>query len=276
MIDTTIRSALVVLALGGLTACVLPVHIVEPASQAITGRYLRSDGTPAVGARVAVTRDYKDATCARADARVMADSSGVFRLPKTFLVRRWIMVIPPFEHFGNVYWVCAGSEDAASHAAYRGYVTLFDRDTSTVMRDTLTCREWSWQGRTRVTCAGPKDRAMQSGGSWSSGSDSGFYRLIVVEEGAADRSPDAFLQWVTRAEPGGREMVREMIEVPLAARVFAIEEATLRTSGPGSACVSVRSSGRPAHWYSWDGPHVRAALELGPPGVTRTVASCRP
>jgi len=253
-------------ALVVVTGCI-PVHLVEPASPPLYGRFRRADGIPARGARVAVTSDYKDPTCAHASQRAVVDSNGIFRISPTKVVRRWMVVIPPVEHFGNSYQLCAGMADSLVHLAYNGYVLL--HDTSAVARDSLMCQEWIWQGRSHVTCGGPTDRALQHGGSWSDGTASGFYRIIVVEETAK-----AFLQWVQRDSPGPAETVREMIELRLAPRLIDVK---LWSWPTGAACVRIRSSGPPAHWYTfWNDVRVNVALALGPPGVVHEVPSCGP
>jgi hypothetical protein len=260
----------VVISFFAATGCVLPVHMVEPASGAMYGRVLRRDGRPAAAARVAVTSDYKDPTCAHAKERSMTDSAGVFRLRPTQSVRRWLMLIPPMEHFGNTYWVCAGTQDSLS-VAYNGFAPAYD--TSSVPRDTLTCQEWIWESRTHVTCAGRGDRALQSGGNWFDARGMGFYRLILVEPSALERRPAAYLQWIQRAD-SATEIVREMIALPMASRPQELNEARL-WSRPIGACVSVRTTGLPERWYKSESKK-RVALDLGPPGQFHEAESCGP
>jgi hypothetical protein len=66
-----------------------------------------------------------------------------------------------------------------------------------------------------------------------------------------------------------------MVELPLAPKRIDIQEATLARRPDGSSCVRVRSSGKPAHWYTlfWD-VRVDASFELGPPGIMRPVEPC--
>ena len=246
-----------------VTGCI-PVHQVEPASPPLYGRFRRADGTPAGGARVALTSHYNDPSCAKASERAFVDSNGIFRLRPTTAVLRWLVVIPPVERFGRGYHLCAGVDGSLVNRAYEGYVALWD--TSTVARDSLMCQEWIWQGRSQVTCAGPKDRALQSGGRWSDGAASGFYRVIVVEDNAK-----AFLQWVQRDSAGPPERVREMIELPLGKR---LTEVKLFAWPTGATCVKIRTTGPPAHWYTFWNDLRQIYLALGPPGQSHEVASC--
>src|SRR5206468_5420250 len=141
------------------------------------------DGTPLIGARVAITNDEGRTSCAHTSARTFTDSAGVFRFPPTTHIQRWIVLVPPVERFFNWYGVCAGPADSALDLAYDGSVRLrgsADRSAG----DTLNCLQWTWRGRARATCTGPdaEDR-VQWGGGWSDANGSGYYRLIAVSHG---------------------------------------------------------------------------------------------
>ena len=107
-----------------LTGCVLPLNVTESGSPALVGIIRRDDGTPAIGARVAITNDQGRRSCAHTSARTFTDSAGVFRFPPTTRVQRWVMIVPAFERFFNWYGVCAGPTDSVLELAYNGYVRL--------------------------------------------------------------------------------------------------------------------------------------------------------
>lgn len=113
------RTLRILAALLPVTGCI-PVHWVQPASPPLYGRFRQADGTPAAGAGVAVSSDYRDPNRARASHRAYVDSTGVFRLSPTTIVQRWVLVIPPVEHFGNGYHFCAGIDHSLVHVAYQG------------------------------------------------------------------------------------------------------------------------------------------------------------
>jgi len=264
--------------------CFLPVNFTEPASPALVGIVRRSDGTPpAAGVRVAVSGDYRDETCARASERGATDAAGFVRLRATTVRVRWIMIIPPFERFVNFYRLCVGTTttttttDARPAAVYDGYVSLgYKYEDNVGAPDTVRCLEWEWQARTRLTCAGPRNReTVQTGGSWvEPGGASGYYRLITTVDEKDAGSRGVFLQWVQRSDAGVPERVRETIELPLAPRFLALEEARLWLRPGLLPCVSVASTGKSPRRFAWHNPRLVTVLELGPPGETRERASC--
>jgi hypothetical protein len=222
---------------------------------------------------VAVTTGHRDATCARALERTTVDLAGVFRLRATTLRRRWLVLIPPIERFFNYYWLCAGASDAVLAMAYHGRTSLGYRGGTAP--DTVRCLEWPWQGRARVTCAGPHEKdALQAGGRWSDGATAGFYRLIVIRNGWDARQPGVFLQWVQSSGTDAPEVVQETIALPLAPRLFEIEEARLEAAPGAPACVIVRSLGKRPRFFSPTPTFERVAAELGPPGQMRRVTAC--
>jgi len=251
--------------------CVIPVNMTEPASPALIGVYHRSDGRPAVGARVAVMSHDGEAACARAVERTAVDSAGVFRLRSTTLRRRWLVLIPPIERFFNYFWLCAGASDSLLGMAYYGRVPL---GYSGAAVDTVRCQEWAWQGRTQVTCAGPREEnALQTGGRWTDGATAGFYRLIVINEHWDPLKPGVFVQWVQSSDTHPREVVRETVAFPLVPKLIEIEEARLEVGRDGLACVIIISRGNSRRWYRLEDVE-RVAMELGPPGEMRRVAAC--
>jgi hypothetical protein len=267
-----VRSACVsaVVALGA-SGCFLPIPFTERASPVVIGRYWHPDGMPSAHARVAVTSHHDDATCARALERATTDSMGVFRLRATTVRRRGLWIVPAIERFGNAYWLCAGDADTPLQMAYAGSVSFVVPST---VPDSITCLEWGWEGRRRVTCSGPNEaRALQTGGSWNGGAE-GFYRLIVIEAAWDAREPGVFLQWVQRSDPSAGETVRETVALPLVAGLLEIEEVWFWLPRGRPPCVSVDSRGKPPRFLSWGPGRERVAFELGPPGQMRRVTSC--
>jgi hypothetical protein len=203
----------------------------------------------------------------------VTDSAGHFQLPTTTLRRRWILVVPPVESWWNAYALCVGPADTLLEPAYQGIVVRGYKPHSAP--DTLRCLEWEWRGRPRTTCSGPgAGDALQTGGRWRADDAAGFYRLIVTGKLTRLAEPGVFLQWVERRGTDGAAVVRETMELPLAAKPIAIEEATLRTPSGHAACVSLRSRGAKPHWYSGSQAVLKVSLELGPPGQMRQVPSC--
>ncbi|MFL5613026.1 MAG: hypothetical protein ACJ796_05130 [Gemmatimonadaceae bacterium] len=256
-----------------LTACVLPLNVTESGSPALVGVIHRDDGTPAVGTRVAITNDQGHTSCAHTTARTFTDSAGVFRFPPTTLVQRWVLIIPPVERFVNWYGVCAGPADSALELAYHGIVSLqYGGERATV--DSVNCLRWTWRGRARATCTGPRavDR-LQRGGGWSDANGSGYYRLIAAGLGSENGESGLYVQWVQQSATGSPEVVRETVAIPLAPNSLSILEAKLFAENSGAVCVDVRALRRPPHWYSVV-DEVHEAIELRGPGDSRSVVSC--
>ena len=253
-------------------ACYLPGKFTEPASPPIVGEFRRANGVPGPGARVAVSSDYRDATCTKASEHATTDSSGEFRLGSTTITRHGAWLVPAIEHFANGYTLCVGTVDTSLRMAYSGTLLLngHERERS----DSLKCLEWIWEDNSRITCAGPRRAALQSGGRWTQGSAVGFYRLIIAGDGLDARKAGVFLQWVQQSDRGPPEIVRATIELPLAPHLLELKEARLSMYQDRASCVSVRSTGKPLHFFSWDMNRVNIALELGPPGETRRVSGC--
>lgn len=256
----------------GLTACYLPGEFTEPASPPVVGEYRLADGLPGPGARVAVSPHYDDADCAKATERATTDAQGRFQLGGTLIVRHGIWLVPAIEHFSNSYTLCVGTMDATLQFAYAGSISLYGRERP--QSDSLFCLQWIWDGTARVTCSGPRSSPLQTAGTWSDGSARGFYRLIIAGDGVHSRKLGIFLQWVERSDTGAPEIVRETISLPLAPHFLDLNEARLLVRPDRSICVSVRSTGRPLHWYSWGPRRVRVALDLGAPGETKPVSGC--
>jgi hypothetical protein len=266
------RTLLTATLLLGLTACVLPVNLPEPGSPTLVGILRRRDGTPAIGARVAITNDYSRSGCMHPSVRGFADSAGVFRFAPTTYVQHWLVVFPPLEKFANLYAVCAGPSDSTLDRAYEGGVSLGYKEQPA--HDTLQCLEWEWEGRSRTTCTGPNaDDRIQARGAWRDSRGSGFYRLITVRDRTDDKRLGVYVQWVQRTDSGAPELVRETIALPLARRVWKIDSTALYSTSAG-ACAEVSSRGWKEHWYNLSTNDAHHFILLGAPGETRAIGSC--
>ncbi len=237
-------------------ACPIPIPHTDTLSAPVTGVLRRSDGTAVPGAEVAVSPDYSDSTCARAIVRTTTDSAGSFRLPAA-QKRYRVMWVVPMETFFRAYSLCAASSDTL-RTAYHGYLRLPAKDPPP---DSLTCLEWAWAGRTRVTCSGAAQTALVSRGGWTAGDASGWYRIL------SDR-PHVFVQWVAHADTGPRDTVVAMVELPLGDAISRADVAV--EQGAGRWCANVVASRRPS--TGWRDALFRFAL--GPPGETRLVGAC--
>jgi len=251
--------------------CYLPVHFVEPASPMLSGTYLGGDGMPIAGVRVAITsHSYDDPHCRQATVHATTDSAGRFYIRSTTVERKGIFLVPAIEKFFNVFALCTGAADSSLRIAYIGRVPL---RVEQIPPDTLSCLQWMWEGRARSVCSGQSETPLQMGGFWSDSTGTGYYRLINEGPGWDGREPGVFLQWVQRGPYDSAQIVRQTIDFPLVRKLLSVS-ATLVSSPSGAECVHVRSSGRPLHWYSWNQSTIDISLELGPPGVRRTVARC--
>src|SRR3989454_6014049 len=105
------------------------------------------------------------------------DSAGTFQLPAFQKRYRVAWLIPNFDPAVPTYSLCAGADTIRT--AYHGYGSLGDLAPP---RDSLSCLEWTWLGRARVTCSGSVERAVVTRGRWVAGEASGWYRIISVVE----------------------------------------------------------------------------------------------
>ncbi len=212
-------------------ACPLPIAHTETLSAPLSGIVRRSDGTPLPGAVVAMSPEYRDSTCANATLRTTTDSAGTFQLPA-------------FQKRYRVAW-----QDPPP--------------------DSLTCLEWAWAGRTRVTCSGAAQTALVSRGGWTAGDANGWYRIIsTLEEQRRDNRPHVFVQWVAHAGTGPRDTVVAMVELPLGNAISRADVAV--EQGAERWCTNVAASRRTSR--GWKPALFRFAL--GPPGETRLVGAC--
>jgi hypothetical protein len=94
--------------------------------------------------------------------------------------------------------------------------------------DSLTCLEWIWEDRKRVTCSASDKGNLLSGGHWTEGDANGRFRIIRIEDprrvSGSSRPvlrPRVFVQWV-EARGMNREMVRTTAELPIDSTVIAV------------------------------------------------------
>jgi hypothetical protein len=102
-------------AMLGLAGC-LPIPYTVTLSPEIEGLYLRQDGAPVAGARVAVSIASGDSTCAKPRVSATTDASGRFTLPATRRHKAFVWLIP-FEEM-ICYQLCAGKGETFSGVAY--------------------------------------------------------------------------------------------------------------------------------------------------------------
>jgi hypothetical protein len=257
-----------------VTGCFIPVHYTERATPPLTGQFLRSDGTPAAGIRVAVANGYDNASCKRPRLQTTVDSAGGFVLPGTTNEVRWVLIMPAVDRFGSSYLLCTGSGDGTLRPTYQGF-SSFDEHAP---GDTISCLEWDWQGQVRMTCSKSSRNVIVTGGHWATASAEGFYRLILTKEGPITgfdgqyTRPRLVVQWVETPAADRRTIVRAAAEVP-----------------SGDKYRKLRTLKDPRLWvmtYAWclsvesnrsrflDPGDERLWFELGPPGDVLQVAEC--
>jgi hypothetical protein len=242
--------------------CFLPIHYSETGSPVVVGEYRGADGRPVAGARVAVSHDYDDVACAKAVTETTTDDRGVFRLQSTTIRHRWLLVLPPMEKFFNSYRLCVGANDSL-RLAYGGPVSL---STKRVQVDSLACFAWTLEGRARATCHRPEDRVVASGGAWSAGGESGWYRIVEVYDRWPHRHSRVYAQWIAPAAAGGAsDSVRATLDLTPLSGLASVGEPALVLEG---ARWRVRALGA-RHPYGEQ--ETRLIYELGGPGEARLV-----
>jgi hypothetical protein len=265
------------LALGSGGCVFLPIPYTEGGSPPLSGEYRRSDGTPGVGVHVALSTVEADSLCTRPAALADVGAEGRFELPRTTVRRRGILLFPPFERFWNTYWICAGAAETALLPAYRGSGSL-DVESPP---ETLSCLEWEWQGRARVTCGGPREGVLAAGGRWvggGAGRTGGSYRLIIAEDTVRVpgwrvpmKRPRAYLQWVEQPVAGAPLRVRETLVLPVDPKVVELGDARVQERVGGGWCASMLTTRESALGNL---RQQLIAFALGPPGVVQAVEAC--
>jgi len=257
-------AALIVVLLGPLTAaCPLPIARTETLSAAVTGLLVGSDGTPRPGVEIAVSTAWDDSLCAAGVVRATTDSAGRFRLPGTQKRYRVTWLVPLFDRASPGYNLCVSVADTMQ-IAYHGRGSLDD----TAAQDLITCLEWAWAGRSRVTCSGDAEHAIAEGGRWTDADAGGWYRLILayeptVEPGRRpDTRPHAYVQWVEHSRSGPPYPIRATVELEIDRKVTGLwETAVFQRDGRWYAGLTgTRKT------FLNDFHHAEFAYRLGRPG----------
>ena len=244
------------LVLGAATACIpLPIPHMAQATPPVTGTLYASDGTPVAGERVAATDHERDRSCTRAGGRAITDARGRFAMPEV-KVRRRIFWFTMMENFGMTgYWLCAGPADSAMGTAPRQRSNVAGH----FLGDTVACLEWRWREAERLACNSSRLDRVVTGGTWSEGGSSGWYRLILH----GDYDARVFVQWVEPGPAGTPLDVRATAELP--------------TGDPVETWYGTQLAGRADRWRvtvssmkktKWGNERL-LRFELGPPGVIR-------
>jgi hypothetical protein len=264
-------SVAVVLALTVATlACPIPGPYTDVLSPPVAGSLRGSDDTPIAGARVAISLEDLDSTCAHPSQDAVTDAGGAFRFPanaKTYNQVRW--VVPLMDRPYPSYRVCV-SAGQRLQSAYRTFFV-----PGSTAKDSLTCVEWAWDGGARATCSSvwKRRQALATGGRWQDDSSTGWYRLIlaagpdqVVRNGLPHFLPHAFVQWVE--EGAGYRTVRHIAEVPIDSGIMAIESIELldrdgvwHANLRGFSPRLIGLSGSPSLMFALGGPKVIRPIE---------------
>ena len=249
--------------------CFLPVPYNETGSPPLVGFVRRSNGTPAMGWRVAVSTAYSDSTCSDARVTATTDSGGRFVLPRTLIRYRGILLFPAFERFGgNPFTLCSSQgTDSVMHVIYRGSVALsVDAPVQTVL-----CSEWVWEQRDRIACSARDENKVVEGGRWSGDGRQGRYQLLLTEElgpapgrrGLVPR-PLAYVVWIVETAEGFPLGAVETVRLPIDDKVMALSRVDLlERNGRFYASLTAYTGN------TYELTQLR--FELGPPGQVTTV-----
>jgi len=257
-------AALLLLAVA-IAACPVPIRHTETLAPPIVGVLRHSDGTPIVGAQIGVAYGYAKSPCAQTTSRATTDSAGVFRLVATQKDYRVVWVIPNFDRALPSYLLCVGAGDTLL-PAYNGYGSL----DAEAPPDSVTCLQWEWRERARVTCSGKAQRAVVEGGRWTAGDTTGWYRLILTrEDSGRTRHHLAVVQWLTQPSPGSPATLRATAELPFRDVLEWVAEPALGEVY-GRWCASMITNrktpfGVKKEWLRF---------KLGPPGEVHRVGDC--
>lgn len=270
-----VRTALVTALSSGITGCLpLPIPHMEQVTPAVTGTLRNSDGSPIVGARVAVTHTRKDVACTGRGARGVTDARGQFALPEA-KVRSGIVWISLMENFGQTwYWLCAGRDSAASSPGDSLTRPLRTSITGSFRGDTLDCVAWRWHDVDDVACNGSvNQRRLIEGGSWSDGGARGSYRIILGDIDGESYGSRPIVQWIEQRpspSPGGpTAVVRAQAELPTP---HPVSPYGMALRGPDGTWRLTMRSTVPTKWNhdTW------FTFELGAPGQFRDVTATNP
>jgi hypothetical protein len=140
---------------------------------------------------------------------------------------------------------------------------------------TVSCYEWAWQGRERVTCSTRDDGKVVEGGRWSLEGRRGRYRLVLTEEPARaqgyDRPvprPHAYVLWIEETQAGVPLGARETVQLPIDDNITALSRADiLERQGRFYASFPGYKKTRFDNYAD-----AELRFELGPPGQVTKVA----
>lgn len=88
-----LASAATMAAVLGAQGC-LPIPYTKRVSPAIDGVYRRSDETPVAGARMVLSTEYNDSTCATPAQSTTTDSDGRFAFASTTRRQSYVLLLP--------------------------------------------------------------------------------------------------------------------------------------------------------------------------------------
>ena len=261
----SLRDAIISVLLAPFAAgCPLPVARTETVSGPVVGLLFHTDGTPRPGAEVVVSTEWADTLCTAAVLRTTTDSTGAFRFPPTQRHYDVTWVVPLLDRSPPGYRLCVSVADTMQ-VAYHGQGSFYN----TAARDSITCLEWVWEQRSRVTCSGDVEHGLAEGGRWTDAEASGWYRLILTQEPTVVRGrrglevrPHAYVQWVAHSPTGPPYPIRATVELEIDRKVTALwETAVVEHDG---RCYA--SLGGTRKTFLNDFHSAELAFRLGPPG----------
>src|SRR6266516_768127 len=253
------------LLLACTAACPVPIRHTETLSPPVVGVVHKSDGTPVVGAQIAVAYGYARSPCTRATSLATTDSTGSFRLVATHKDYRVVWVIPNLDRGPPSYLLCVGAGDTLL-PAYTGRGSL-DAEAEP---DSVSCLQWEWRDQMRVTCTGKAQRTLVSGGRWKDGDATGFFRLILTSEDSGRiQRPLAVVQWLGQTGPDSPSTLVATAELPIRGAVEWVAEPALGEVF-GRWCASLLTERKIPFGFKKEW----LRFKLGPPGKGRPVSQC--
>ena len=257
--------------LGG---CPAPIGHTTTYMPPVRGSILSLDGAPAAFTRVvAAAVSFGDKPCSRVLAETRTDANGRFEMAAVQKTYRTTWIVPGLDVARPMYLVCVSVVDTL-RPAFAGWGSL-NGSFDTV--DSLGCIEWEWRYITRVNCDSRKENDVVSGGRWTDGDSSGYFRLIVAgDTGPMNYTglimrPRAYVQWVAGSSGGRLQPVISSATMPGVTDALWIDEPRIEQLSDSGSCASVRIETKRRLVGV---RHARVAVALGAPGELRTVASC--
>ena len=257
-----------------ICACPAPVSHTTTYVASIRGHLIGLDGAPAADTRiVAAGVSASGKPCSHVLVETRTDASGGFEIPAVQKTYKVTWIVPGLDIVQPMYLICVSVADTLRPAfAGRGsYNGSFDT------ADSLGCIEWVYRDLTRVSCDSRRENAVVSGGRWTDGDSSGYYRLIIAgETGPLDYTglvmkPRVYVQWVEGSPGTGRQQVRSSAAMPGIMDALWVDEPRIEPPRDSGSCASVRiATKRPVFGVR----HERVAVALGRPGDLRSVTSC--